>query len=256
MTNITELRRILITHSRWLANNPNGMCANLRKTDLRGAFLPNEDLCGAILCEADLRKANLRKTLLRGADMSMASVAYADLYGADLSMSCLYGTILREANLRKANLCGANLRNADLGKANLQGASLYKADLRETNLMMTDLSDADIRETCLDPANEIPDASMAIIAAGFAVNSDGDFRAMRTKKSIYVSETVYTEGLYVAPYFSTDTLTDCHPGLYFCTEAYYKERYEWQDAVTVQVNIRDCVATVGGKFRCRKFIVL
>ena len=62
-------------------------------------------------------KANLRNADLRGADLLYADLRGADLLGADL----LY------ANLRGADLLGANLRNACLSGANLNGADLRGA---------------------------------------------------------------------------------------------------------------------------------
>ena len=80
-------------------------------------------LNGAILREADLRRANL----------SGASLNRADLRGANLS-----GAYLREANFRNASLHGANLTEADLRQANLSGGFIG-ADLRGANLNRADL---------------------------------------------------------------------------------------------------------------------
>lgn len=95
-----EIKTILEEHSKWLENNKNGKCADLRWADLRGVGL----------IEADLRWAKLRDVNLRGADFR-----WADLRGADLI----------EADLRGADLSDADLSNANLGRADLRGVKLY-----------------------------------------------------------------------------------------------------------------------------------
>ena len=73
---------------------------------------------------ADLREANLR-----GADLSEADLRDAYLYGADLREAYLYGANLSGADLREANLSGADLREAYLRGADLREAYLSGADL-------------------------------------------------------------------------------------------------------------------------------
>jgi len=99
-----EIRTILEEHSKWLENNKNGKCADLRWADLGEA-----DLRGVDLGEADLKGVNL--------------------WGANLKGANLRGVDLRGANLWKANLKGANLRGVNLWRANLRGANLEGADL-------------------------------------------------------------------------------------------------------------------------------
>lgn len=105
-----EIKTILEEHSKWLENNKNGKCADLRWADLRGVGL----------IEADLRWAKLRDVNLRGADFSWADLRGADLRGADLR-----GADLIEADLRGADLSDADLSNANLGWADLRGVKLY-----------------------------------------------------------------------------------------------------------------------------------
>ena len=95
-----EIKTILEEHNKWLENNKNGKCADLR---------------WANLSEADLSKADLSKANLRGANLICADLRWADLGEADLR-----GVDLREADLRGVNLWRANLRGA-----NLEGADLY-----------------------------------------------------------------------------------------------------------------------------------
>jgi uncharacterized protein YjbI with pentapeptide repeats len=70
------------------------------------------DLAGAILANADLRRA----------DLSRVNLAFADLSGADLTDANLAGADLSRAVLRGANLSGANLEEADLNGADFAGA--------------------------------------------------------------------------------------------------------------------------------------
>ena len=111
--NRLELDRILDTHKKWLQDDGG----------------EKADLCGANLCEANLRRANLR-----GADLCGANLYEADLRGADLHLANLRGADLREADLSGTILRGADLREAGLSKANLRGADLRGADLSGADL--------------------------------------------------------------------------------------------------------------------------
>lgn len=87
-----KLNEILAAHKKWWNAELGGVRA---------------DLSGADLSRASLRYANLR---------------YADLSGADLSRADLSRASLRYANLSGADLSGADLGGADLSYANLSGA--------------------------------------------------------------------------------------------------------------------------------------
>ena len=93
------------------------------------------DLCGADLCEANLRGANLYR-----ADLREANLRGANLWGANLRRAALYRANLHGADLCVANLCVANLR----------GANLYGAALCETDLRGADLCGANLREALWD----------------------------------------------------------------------------------------------------------
>ena len=130
-----ELDEILHAHKKWLeSGGEEGLRADLRGANLRGANLSYADLRGANLRGADLSYADLR-----GADLSSANLRGADLRGANLSSANLRGADLRGANLSYADLRNADLRNADLRSANLCGA-----DLRGANLSGADLSGANM----------------------------------------------------------------------------------------------------------------
>ena len=88
------------------------------------AIKTGANLSGASLNYANLSDADLRGTNLSGANLSGASLNYANLSGADLS-----DTILSDADLSGANLSGADLSSAILTRTNLSGAILSGADL-------------------------------------------------------------------------------------------------------------------------------
>ena len=84
-----EIKTILEEHSKWLENNKNGKCADLRWADLRWADLSEAKLRGANLSKADLGGANLSKADLGGADLRWADLSEAKLRWADLSEAML-----------------------------------------------------------------------------------------------------------------------------------------------------------------------
>jgi hypothetical protein cdifQCD-6_14926 len=158
-----EIKTILEEHSKWLENNKNGKCADLRgvnlsKEDLRGVDLRGANLTGVTLRETDLRDANLTGAELSRADLRWANLRYAHLRCADLR-----GANLRCADLRGADFRGATLRMADLGETDLREASFIGVDLREVGLRWAilryaslkgvDLRGADLREADLKGAD-------------------------------------------------------------------------------------------------------
>ena len=139
-----EIKTILEEHNKWLENNKNGKCADLRwanlsEADLSKADLSKANLRGANLICADFRWADLGEADLRGVDLREADLKGVNLWRANLKGANLRGVDLRGANLWKANLRGANLRGVDLGEADLRGADLGEADLRGANLEGADL---------------------------------------------------------------------------------------------------------------------
>ena len=128
--NNKELKEVLMLHTKWLKDEPDGSMADLHGADLRGANLRWADLRGADLIGANLSGANLSGAYLRGADLSGANLIGANIRWADLS-----GADLSGANIRWADLSGADLRGADLS-----GADLSNANLRDTYLSGANLS--------------------------------------------------------------------------------------------------------------------
>ena len=138
----------------------------------------------------------------------------------------------------------ANLFRADLTGANLSGAILTVADLTGANLT----------ETILDSSRPCPEATAALRAAGMTVRN-GTVYAYRTATSQHVGTTDYTTpGEYVAPVFSMDPTTDCHPGLYFASLEWLKDAYPDKPLVGISAAVSDVVATTEGKFRARRLI--
>jgi len=92
--------------------------AKLKKTK----FCPYCDLSGV-----NLRRANLREAYMSMADLKKANLSMADLRGAYLGNADLENANLRGANLRGADLSWAHLKGTDLRGVNLKGAYLVGA---------------------------------------------------------------------------------------------------------------------------------
>ena len=213
-----------------------------QRPNLSGADLIGADLSGACLIGANLSGAYLIGANLSGADLIGANLSGANLSGADLS----------GANLSGAYLIGANLIGADLSGANLSGADLSGADLSGANLSGADLSGANLIGTCLDPTNTLPPLTDEdITAAGLIV--DGDLvRGWRTSVSQVCGNISYERGSHhVAPWFSTDSETPCHPGIYLASRGYLASNHP--DASIVPCHcLRSELVHVGDKFRTKQ----
>lgn len=114
-----ELNEILAAHAKWLANDSDGVRADLMAADLRGLDLKFASLSGAGMALSDLREA--------------------DLHGADLSYASLRDARLQGANLRNTSLRQADLRGVDLDGVCLKGAYFYGAVFGREVPMVTDL---------------------------------------------------------------------------------------------------------------------
>ena len=127
--------------------------ASLRARDLRGAVLVDADLRRADFKAADLQDAFLSRAQLQG-----ASFYEAQLQGAWLDSSQLQGAVLTLAKLQGASLTSAQMQGASLISANLQGAALGGAQLQgaflnSANLQGASLSDAQLQGASLDHAD-------------------------------------------------------------------------------------------------------
>ena len=129
-----DLKEALRLHAAWLADEDDGVRANLRRANLRRADLSDANLWRADLSDANLSDANLSDANLRRANLSDADLSDANLRRANLSDADLWRADLSDANLWRANLSGANLSGANLSGANLSDANLSDANLWRANL--------------------------------------------------------------------------------------------------------------------------
>jgi Pentapeptide repeats (8 copies) len=122
---------------------------HLPLTDLRGAYLVDARLSGALFRYSNLAgsvmdRVHLERGELQEIDLSRARMTGAHLGKARLQNATLERTFLVDADLREANLSAANLRTAYLGRAKLDAA-----DLREADFSIADLRDASLRHADL-----------------------------------------------------------------------------------------------------------
>jgi hypothetical protein len=240
--------------------------ADLRDADLRGADLEDAKLEWANLERANLERANLEDANLERANLEVANLVGAKLRDANLEGANLVGAKLeraklrfanlRDAKLEGANLVGAKLEWANLENANLERANLERAYLERANLEWANLEWAYFCGTCLDPLNHIEKISDEIlIGAGFEV--EGDFViGYRTEFSMNVGHTKYIPGaVYTAPYFSTDSKTECHPGLYFAPLKWMKKHYSGYTHVRVAA-LNGEIIHAENKWRAKRLMVL
>ena len=115
---------------------------DLRKTDLRGAYL-----VGAHLKMARLNGAHLEGAILSGANLNMAELIEAHLDRAILFKASMKAAVLIDAHLERADLSFAHLEVAILSAAKLKGATLHGAHLEWANLRAAQLEGANLSDT-------------------------------------------------------------------------------------------------------------
>jgi Sulfite oxidase and related enzymes len=86
--------------------------------DLLGLDASQRDLTGLVAIGALLRDANFRRAVLRSANFELANLSNARLQAANVS-----GASLRGADVEGADFCGADLRHADFRGASIFGAT-------------------------------------------------------------------------------------------------------------------------------------
>ena len=154
----TDVQAILtVLGRRQRSYEKEGQILDLRKTNLRTAYLEEVHLEKAYLLGAHLEKAYLLKAYLEKARLSGAHLEGANLSGAHLEKADLLGAHLEKARLSGAHLEGANLSGAHLEKADLLGAHLEKATLaaahlEDANLIGAHLQDAVLLKAYLEKA--------------------------------------------------------------------------------------------------------
>ena len=187
------------------------------------------------------------------ADLGGADLSDANLGGAYLSDANLSRAYLGDANLSRADLSDANLSRAYLGDANLSGADLSGADLSGADLSGADLRRANLSGTALDPAAApppLPDA--ALVAAGLEI--DGPWvLGWRTARSMHVGSAEYAPGsAHVAPWFSVDAATACHPGIYLASLAWLALEFDVCEPRVRCRALRAELVHAGDKWRARR----
>jgi hypothetical protein len=91
-----------------------------------------------------LRRADLRRTDLSGAYLDEADLGNANLYGAGLNAASLVGADLSMTNLLGVDLSGADLRGADLVRAYFRSAEVGGADFENSAMYGTAFIDTDL----------------------------------------------------------------------------------------------------------------
>jgi len=115
---------------------------NLFQADLSYRDLPNVNLSGSRLRQANLSLVTMNGANLRGADLSVA-----DLFGGRFT-----GASFAHANLRDANLVGAYFGSTDFSGAGLVGAILSGAEMETAR----GLTQEQLDTACGDQETRLP----------------------------------------------------------------------------------------------------
>ena len=158
--------------SKLLAGNRSRKCIfpDKGRESFKGLKLPQIDISGVRLPNADLREMDLFDATLTGATLINADLFESTLIGATLSAADLTRADLTRADLTRATLAGAELTKAELvGVKKLSNATLTGADLTGADLTGADLTNAtfnlvDLRGATLDRAQlpDVQDGDMCI----------------------------------------------------------------------------------------------
>ena len=110
--------------------------------------LSGQELSGAVLTQADMKRTKLRgikadEAVFDGTDLRYAVITDSLLLEANLAVAKLRHADLRGSDLSGANLQGADLSGADLRGAHLDGAKMRGAIMLDTQIWDTDLSRAE-----------------------------------------------------------------------------------------------------------------
>ncbi|MFF5079430.1 pentapeptide repeat-containing protein [Actinoplanes sp. NPDC000266] len=123
---------------------------------LQGLNLAGMSLPGAYLHWAELDSAILRRSNLRYANFTMASLEHVDLQFANLYRADFTEAELEKTNFADANLAHADLRDADFGGTIFEDAALPFADLRGADLTHTDIETWQLQCALIDTATLLP----------------------------------------------------------------------------------------------------
>jgi hypothetical protein len=207
--------------------------------NLRGANLPGANFTGATLTYVNFVGAYLPNTNFTSANLSNADFTGARLTGARLSGTNFTDAVLIHTAFKNANLVGANFTGATL---------------TNTSLIGVDFKDTVLTGTCLDPAAIVPPLTdEEILAAGLEI--DGEWVCgWRTERSRIAGGTKYVPRTepYVAPIFSVDQYTSCHPGIYLADRKWLADHYGKHEPVVRCRCRRDELLHSGYKWRAKR----
>ncbi|HIK28498.1 MAG: pentapeptide repeat-containing protein [Oscillatoriaceae bacterium SKW80] len=146
-----------------IMNRANFIGANLTKANLSHVRASGANFSSTQLMQANLHQAILNNASLTGADLQQANFSNANLQAARLAQVKASGASFQSANLTKsewqkadlsgADFSGSNLQNADLSSSRLVGANLSNANLEKVNFRNANLSSADLRGSKLAGAD-------------------------------------------------------------------------------------------------------
>jgi len=120
---------------------------------LADRVLDGHDLRGALLTNADLRRASFRDAALDGAHLYNVDGLKACFDGASLCDAVLVRGLFERASFRGATLKGAELDQALLEKADLSGADFEGAWLRDADLAGARAANTSFADASLDGTN-------------------------------------------------------------------------------------------------------
>lgn len=124
-----QLDYILDLHAKWVANEPDGVFAELDHRCIAGLDLSGRVLTCINFYRSNLMGCNLAGSKLTSANLEMASLDGANLEGANLELADLTMANLESANLRNVTAVRTKFRYADLCKADVSGVVFVKCDL-------------------------------------------------------------------------------------------------------------------------------
>ena len=132
-----------------------------------------------------------------------------------------------------------------------------RANLRDANLTGANLTGANLFGTCLSTDNSVPYLSdTEITEAGLEIVGDRVY-GYRTALSLRCGDTCYVirDAPYVAPWFSTDSDTSCHPGIYLASKKWLAMSYSDRSLVRCYC-MRSELVHAGDKWRCKRLWVV
>jgi hypothetical protein len=238
----------------------------LEGVNLKGANLLGADFTNADFTNADFTNADFTGAYFNGAYLKDAIFTRAILDDADFTAAYLHGAVLTKTNSKSANFNSANLENStineakfrhselvgtDLENANLEGTDFTGADLTWANLIKANFTGAILDGTCIDPAAPLPPLTdEEILVAGLYPEGEWVYGWRTEMSAMKCEKYVPREEPYVAPVFSVDQRTPCHPGIYLASRKWLIEA-RWDLVVRCRCR-RDELVHAGDKWRAKR----